>query len=236
MAVPQLSFLRSCVCCKDLGSNGLNNKHSLEEQVLHLAFTTSTLAPVRWIKPVWLPRKAKVPLQGGWYRTETVCHWPWNVKSTIRKAELPQHKLGSPWKNWCNFPASLFCNAQALLKTILNHGSWRLSHSCDSCAVGFAAKIWARIASTAWKNNCCTLPVQLQHSHPSDGSNQCGSQEKQKYHCMVAGVPREEYAFGQMSNQQWEKPDLPQLKPGSLAKTVGYLQLRSFTFVHTISI
>ena len=36
---------------------------------------------------------------------------------------------------------------------------------------------------------------------------------------MVAGVPLEEYAFGQMSNQQWEKPDLPQLKPGSLPTT-----------------
>ena len=50
----------------------------------------------------WLPRQAKLPLHGGWYRTGTVCHWPWNVKSTIRKAELPQHKPGSPWKNWYN--------------------------------------------------------------------------------------------------------------------------------------
>ena len=93
-----------------------------------------------------------------------------------------------------------------------------------------------QIARAAWKNNCCTLKVQLQRSHPFDGQKQCGSQEKQNYHCMVAGVSLEEYAFGQMSNQQWEKPDLPQLKPGSLAKTVGYLQLRSFTFLHTISV
>jgi len=28
------------------------------------------------------------------------------------------------------------------------------------------------------------------------------SQDKQKYHCMVAGIELEEYAFGQMSNQQ----------------------------------
>ena len=51
------------------------------------------------------------------------------------------------------------------------------------------------------------------------GKDKCGSQEKQKYHCMVAGVSLEEYGFGQMSNQQWEKPDLPQLKPGSLPTT-----------------
>ena len=69
-----------------------------------------------------------------------------------------------------------------------------------------------QIARAAWKNNCCTLKVQLQRSHPFDGQKQCGSQEKQNYHCMVAGVSLEEYAFGQMSNQQWEKPDLPQLK------------------------
>ena len=72
-------------------------------------------------------------------------HWktmPWNVKSTIRKAKLPQHKSGSPWQNWYNLADSLFCNAQwqALLKTILNHGSWWLSHSCDSCANGLNNK------------------------------------------------------------------------------------------------
>ena len=33
-----------------------------------------------------------------------------------------------------NFAASLFCTVQSLFRTILNHGSWRLSHSCDSCA------------------------------------------------------------------------------------------------------
>ena len=58
--------------------------------------------------------------------------------------------------------------------------------------------------------NTCARPM---------GKDKCGSQEKQKYHCMVAGVSLEEYGFGQMSNQQWEKPDLPQLKPGSLPTT-----------------
>ena len=28
------------------------------------------------------------------------------------KAELPQHKPGSPWKNWYNLRVSLFCNAK----------------------------------------------------------------------------------------------------------------------------
>ena len=61
---------------------------------------------------------------------------------------------------------------------------------------------------------------------------------KTKVHCMVAGMELGQYYTNghKMSNQQWEKPDLPQLKPGSLAKTVGYLQLRSFTLLHTVSI
>ena len=108
-------FLRSCVCCKDLGSNGLNNKHSLEEQVLHLASTTSSLAPVRWIKPVWLPRKAKVPLHGGWHRTGTILYqWTWNVKSTMRKdrSSEKQIKPGSSWENgWLPTTSQLHCFA-----------------------------------------------------------------------------------------------------------------------------
>ena len=32
------------------------------------------------------PRQAKAPLHCGWRRARKICHWPWNVKSTIRKA------------------------------------------------------------------------------------------------------------------------------------------------------
>ena len=44
----------------------------------------------------WLP---ELPLHDGWQRTRKLCHCSWNVKSTIRKAKLPQHKPGSPWEN-----------------------------------------------------------------------------------------------------------------------------------------
>ena len=110
---------------------------------------------LRLAGPVWLPRQAKLPLHGGWYRTGAECHWPWNVKSTIkwglclenwwlpRKAKLPL-QLG---ENWYNFATSLFCNAQSVFRTISIRGSWWLSHSCDSCAAVFAAKIWAQMGS-----------------------------------------------------------------------------------------
>ena len=52
------------------------------------------LRPSDGQRQVWLPRQAKLPLHGGWYRTGTVCHWPWNVKSTIRKSRA------SPTQTW----------------------------------------------------------------------------------------------------------------------------------------
>ena len=57
---------------------------------------------LRLAKPVWLPRKAKVPLHGGWQWTGTISsHWPWNVKSTMRKdrSSQKQNKPGSSWEN-----------------------------------------------------------------------------------------------------------------------------------------
>ena len=90
--------LSSCfffVCCRDLGWNGSNNKHSFEEQTVHLpTFTPSILAPVQLARPGWLPRQAKPPLLRGLHGTSNKSHWPWNVKSTMRKAR------SSPTQTW----------------------------------------------------------------------------------------------------------------------------------------
>ena len=49
-------------------------------------------------KDKWLPRQARLSLDGGWHRTWEVRYWPSNVKITIRKAELSWHsRPGSPW-------------------------------------------------------------------------------------------------------------------------------------------
>ena len=64
------------------------------------------------------------------------------------------------------------------------------------------------------------MPIQLQHSHQSNGWNQCSSEKKQNYHCMMAGVPLEEYAIGhEMSNQQSEKQSFPNTNLDRLGKT-----------------
>ena len=140
--VPQLWFLCSRICCKDLGSNGLNNKHSSEEQWLHLASTTSTLAPVRWVKPVWL-RKSKTTTV--WWLAS---HWK-NMRLTMKcqisneKSQIcPNSNLDRLQKllPTYNFAASLFCT-QSPFKIILHPARWWLSHRCHSCAAVFAVKI-----------------------------------------------------------------------------------------------
>ena len=58
------------------------------------------------------------------------------------KAELPQHKPGSPWKNWYNLRVSLFCNA--------------------------ISDQMGQRTCTAWKKHFGTLLLQLQQSHPCE--------------------------------------------------------------------
>ena len=78
-----------------------NNKHSLEEHLWHVGSKTSNVASLRVARLGWLQSQAKLR------------HCSWNVKSTIRKAKLPQHKPGSPFENGklvatYNFAASPF--------------------------------------------------------------------------------------------------------------------------------
>ena len=107
----------------------------------------------------------------------------WHSMPLVMKCRIKNQKgRASPTQTWIalgkqlatySLAASLFCT-QSRSKLILHPASCWQSQSCDS----------------------------LQHSHPSGGQNQCGSEEEQNYRCMVAGVPLEEYAIGQMSNQQ----------------------------------
>ena len=62
VAVPKLLFLCSRICCRDVGPNGPNNKHSLEENLWHVASTTSTVASLRVARLRWRPRQAKLSL------------------------------------------------------------------------------------------------------------------------------------------------------------------------------
>ena len=58
-----------------------------------------------------------------------------------------------------NFAASVFSTAQSLFRTILDHGSWWLSQSCDSCASAFALEIPAQNGP----NNKHSLEEQFWH-------------------------------------------------------------------------
>ena len=56
-------------CCRDVGPNGPNNKHSLEEHLWHVASTTSTAASLPVARLELLPSQAKLPQHDGWRRT-----------------------------------------------------------------------------------------------------------------------------------------------------------------------
>ena len=60
-------------CCRDVGPNGPNNKHSLEEHLWHVASTTSTAASLP-VARLEFPSQAKLPLRDGWHRTPKLCH------------------------------------------------------------------------------------------------------------------------------------------------------------------
>ena len=64
---------------------------SLGGQFWDLASTTSTVASTRLARLRLLPRQTKPPQHNGLHRTRKICHRPWNVTSTIRKAEPDKH-------------------------------------------------------------------------------------------------------------------------------------------------
>ena len=185
-------------CCRDVGPNGPNNKHSLEEHLWHVGSTTSAVASLRVERLGWLPIQAKLPLHDGWRRAWQMCQWPWNAKSTIRKAKLPRHIPGSPWENWSLLTTSqlhLFCTTWSLLRTILHPASWWLCQSCDSYAAAF----------------CC-------RDVGPNGPNNKHSSEEHLWHVgsTTSAVASLRVArLGWLPSQDQLKPDLPQHKPGS---------------------
>ena len=120
-------FLHSRLSCKDPCWNGPNCEHSLEEKEGHLALATSTVATLR-VAILGFPTQAisKLSRHGGWRRTWQMWHWPWNVKSTVRKARSSPTQAWIAWARVVatyNLAASLFCTAQSLSRTILDPAS-----------------------------------------------------------------------------------------------------------------
>ena len=123
MDVPKLQFLCSRLCCRDPGSNGPNDKHSLEEQPVHLAPATATEAPVPLARLGWLPKQAKPSLHGGRRRTWSRCGWPRNVKSTMRKADMTEMS----WETALRAPNPLPTGCLGQIKSNFNPGPLRAS-------------------------------------------------------------------------------------------------------------
>ena len=140
---------------------------------------------------------------------------------------LAQHTPGSPWGKPVPPTTSqlhLFCTTWSLFRTILYPAGWWLSPSCDSY---FAVEMWAQmsqITNTAWKNICGTLAVRLQQRHPCEWQDYDydGSQAKQNYHCIMAGVELDRCAtVHEMSNQHSLKQSFPNTNLDRLGKLVA---------------
>ena len=107
---------RSCLCCRDVGPKGTNDKHRLEEH-----FNSGILTGG---KTRMAPKPSKTTT--AWWLASNSQNMPLIIKCQINsqlKPDLPQHKPGSPWENW-SLPTTsqlhLVCTTLSLLRTILD--------------------------------------------------------------------------------------------------------------------
>ena len=87
--------------------------------------------------------EARLPLHDGQHRTWQMCHCSLNVKSTLIKVALPQHKPGSPWGKLVatyNFAASPFLHYMISTQDHFNPASWWLPQSCDPYSASFCCR------------------------------------------------------------------------------------------------
>ena len=146
-------------CCRDVGPNGPNNKHSLEEHLWHVASTTSTVAPFRVARLGWLPSKAKLPK----------CQFNNQKSQSIANTNLD--RLGKTGRYLQLRSFTFFA-----LHDLYSEPFWTLlAGGCPKAVIltqlPFAVEMWAQMGqttNTAWKNTCGTLPVQLQQWHPCE--------------------------------------------------------------------
>ena len=109
------SFAAAAFAVEMLGPNGPNKKHSLKETIVAaLPVQLQQWHPCEWQDYDQDGSQDKQDLSTSMAASvelDICAIGSWNVKSTIRKAELPQHKPGSPWRKLLaayNFAASPF--------------------------------------------------------------------------------------------------------------------------------
>ena len=123
MAQPHLPWLR--------GGKSFYFAHNPAQFIQESGKGILIVAPVRSARLLWwLPGQAKPSLHGGSRRTWNKCHWSWNVKSR----NLPQHKPGSPCKNWW-LPTTLQLHFFALHNLYLRPFHTMAAGSCPKVAI-----------------------------------------------------------------------------------------------------
>ena len=126
-------------CCRNVGPNGPNNKHSLEEHLWHVASTTSTVASLQVARLGWLPSKTTTALWLASNLTDVPVAMKCQINNQL-KPDIPQHKPGSPWAlgkrktgRYLQLRSFTFSARHDLYsRPLLDPVSWWLSQSCDS--------------------------------------------------------------------------------------------------------
>ena len=128
VAVPELWFLHSRICCRDLGAFAPNDKHRLKKKWSHLVFTTSMGAPVRLARLAWFQAKQiyQNMVSGAELDRCPTCH---KCQVNSRKSQIfpnakPTWFLLAKLMATYNLAISLFCTTQSPFRTNLDDGNW----------------------------------------------------------------------------------------------------------------
>ena len=145
------------------------------------------------------------------------CH----INNQKSGASQTQHKGWNPLGN-PSLSTNLQLHFSAPHNLYLEPVYTMVAGSCPKVVI-FTSRLCCTDLASAWKDNCGTLPVQLQQRRPLDWQDNGCSQDKQNYHCTMAVAELEKYARKPGRDMRcqyqtiWWKQNLS-LHPGTLVR------------------
>ena len=210
-------------------------------ELRHLPITRSKVARARLARLEWIPRQAKLPVHGAWRWTWEVCHWPWKVKSTIKKSSssiFPNAGKTGHFQKKLAVP--IFGTAQSRTRTILDHG--KLSQGCNSCAVAFGVgseRKWAKWPAHLGRFILAPSHCKMKRGMSANGKTRVASKTSKRSNAWWVASNWRSMPLAikcQINNQNNASSILSKTKVDDLQKSGGYLQLRSYICLYwTIS-
>ena len=162
-------------CCRDVGPNRPNNKHSLEEHLWHVGSMTSAVASLRVERLGWLQSKQNYHCMMAGVELDRCAsgHEMSPQQSVVASSSTTQTWIALG-KTGCYLQLRSF-TFFALHDLYSGPFYTLLAGGCPKVVIltqlPFAVEMWAQmgqITNTAWKNTCGTLAVRLQQWHPCE--------------------------------------------------------------------